>query len=105
MWVLQAELGDSLVLVDEMGAYREGRLVAMLQGSLFQSEVLVREDHFRDLYPSEAGYRYFLIAAPASRVAEVRTALESLLGESHGLVVRPTAERLAAYHAVENTYI
>jgi len=104
-WVLQKQLGDSLDLVAENGEHHEGRLVAMLQGSIFQSEILVREQHFRDLYPSEAGYRFFLISAPLGQETVVRSALETLLGDSHGLIVRSTADRLAAFHAVENTYI
>jgi ABC-type lipoprotein release transport system permease subunit len=104
-WVLQKKLGDLIDLVDETGASHPGRLVGMVQGSIFQSEMLISEDHFRRLYPSEAGYRFFLIAARANQVSTVRTSLENVLGESHGLVVRTTASRLAAYHAVENTYI
>ncbi len=103
-WVLQKKLGDAIDLQDETGKSVSAVLVGMLKGSIFQSEVLMSEESFRKLYPSEGGYQFYLVRCPGP-VAPARTALESLFGESHGLVVRTTESRLAMFHAVENTYI
>ena len=77
----------------------------MIKGSLFQSELVMSEANFRKLFPSEAGYRYFLIETTPDKLNDVRNALELLLGESHGMTVQTTASKLELYHAVENTYI
>ncbi|MFO0813038.1 MAG: FtsX-like permease family protein [Gemmatales bacterium] len=104
-WVMQKQPGDKVTLTDELDQPREALFAAMINGSIFQSELLLSEANFRNLYPSEAGYRYFLIDVPADKLAGVRSSLELLLGESHGLFVQSTASKLAAFHAVENTYI
>jgi ABC-type antimicrobial peptide transport system permease subunit len=81
------------------------RLVALLQGSLFQSELLMSEAHFRRLFPTRRGYGFLLVESPPAEVKEVKRYLETELGAKNGLVVTPAAERLAAYQAVENTYL
>ena len=80
------------------------RLVAALQASLFQSELIVSEEAFLRVFPAESGYRFFLIQAPPARAAAVTTLLESRLADD-GFDVSSTAERLAAYFAVENAYL
>src|SRR5262249_30524809 len=52
----------------------------------------------------EQGYTFFLIDAPRGREREVKEILETALAE-RGFEVTPTAQRLAAYLAVENTYL
>lgn len=104
-WVLQKQLGDSLSITDELGNSHTGKVTATVNGSIFQSEMLISEANFRKLYPEETGFRFFLFIVPPSEIEKTRIALELLLGESHGLVVQSTADRLTSYHAVENTYI
>jgi ABC-type antimicrobial peptide transport system permease subunit len=104
-WVMQKQLKDKIIILDETEQPREGFFAGMINGSIFQSELLLSENQFRQLYPSEAGYRYFLIAAPQEQLANIRNSLELVFGESHGMVVETTASKLAAFHAVENTYI
>lgn len=104
-WVLQKQLNDMIDLEDENGQKVAANFAGMINGSIFQSELLMNESNFKKLFPSEAGYRFFLIDAPPDKLSQVRNALEMLLGESHGMTVNTTASKLAAYHAVENTYI
>ncbi len=104
-WVMQKQLRDKITIQDETEQPRQGFFTGMINGSIFQSELLVSENQFRQLYPSEAGYRYFLIEVQPENQANIRTALELVFGESHGMVVETTASKLAAFHAVENTYI
>lgn len=104
-WVLQKQLNDMIVLEDENSQSHSAIFAGMINGSIFQSELILNESQFRKLFPSETGYRFFLIDTAADKLTEVRTALEMLLGESHGMTVNTTASKLAAYHTVENTYI
>jgi hypothetical protein len=103
-WILKVGLGDELELEDEAGQRVRLRLMGLLARSLFQSELLISEAAFVRHFPSRAGYSFFLVEAPSERAAEVGQALESGLGR-FGFDVTPTAERLAAYRAVEETYL
>jgi putative ABC transport system permease protein len=103
-WILKLRLGEDLVLDDEAGRPVRLRLVGLLERSLFQSEMLVSEENLLRHFPSRAGRSFFLIDAPAQRSADVTRVLEERL-DRHGFDVSRTAERLAAYHAVESTYL
>jgi hypothetical protein len=104
-WVLQKSLGQTWSVSDESGAPVALKLVGLLQGSIFQSELLISEDAFRRLFPHRAGYAVLLVEAPPGEAAQVKQTLEATFGERYGLTVTRTADRLAAFHAVENTYL
>ena len=73
---------------------------------------MVSEANFKKHFPSQSGYAYFLIQTPSSLDAtgtaetaeRIGHTLESTLND-YGLDVRSTAEKLASYRAVENTYL
>lgn len=100
-YILHRRLGDVMTL-GETGV--EVRFVASLKPGLFQSELLMGERHFVDVFPEEAGYRFFLVDVAPEREVPVREYLESHLSD-FGFDVSGTAERLHDFHAVENTYI
>jgi ABC-type lipoprotein release transport system permease subunit len=103
-WILKLKLGEDLVMTDESGRPVRLRLVGLLDHSLFQSEVLVSESHLLRHFPRRAGRSFFLIGAPRDRTDQVSQALEEGLAR-YGFDVSATAERLAAYQAVEATYL
>src|ERR1035437_4034773 len=80
------------------------RIVAALQDSVFQGELLISEENFLRLFPDSAGYRFFLIRTPPGKADEVARTLTAALSD-YGFVVQPTAARLASFHKVENTYL
>jgi hypothetical protein len=100
-YILKKKLGDTLTLA---GTGVTVRFVGALAPGLFQGELVMGERHFRQAFPSESGYRFFLVEAPAGRAEAASTALESGLAD-FGFDAVPVRERLAAYHRVENTYI
>lgn len=104
-WIMQKSIGDEWSITDEQGREVMVQLVGVLQGSIFQSELLMSEDRFRELYPSRGGYAYFLIDLPADHAHAIQQALEGPLQGRYGMAVSRTADRLAEYHAVENTYL
>jgi hypothetical protein len=99
--VLHKKLGDVMRL-GETGL--QVRFVAALRPGLLQGELLTSEEHLLEAFPDEEGYRFFLIEAPPGREEAVAQALESRLSD-FGFDVTDAAQRLAAYHRVENTYI
>jgi ABC-type antimicrobial peptide transport system permease subunit len=103
-WILHSGLGKDLVMTDESGREVALRFVGLLKKSVFQSEILISDTRFTELFPRRAGESFFLIDAPDAEAATVRSTLESGLAR-YGFDVTPTTERLAAYQAIENTYI
>ena len=63
------------------------------------------EKNFLRLFPSEEGYRMFLVDVPnRQQAAAISTVLEERLSD-FGFDVVSTDERLANFHRVENTYL
>jgi putative ABC transport system permease protein len=113
-YVMHLDVGDTFVLNPDSARPIALRVVAALDDSVFQSELLMSERNFVRLFPEHEGYRVFLIEMDdvplpgtpmaGDRQAAVATELEDRLSD-FGVAVSSTAERLAAYHRVENTYL
>jgi ABC-type antimicrobial peptide transport system permease subunit len=103
-WILKSGLGKVFTLPNERGDPVRLKFVGLLQDSVFQSELLMSEANFLKLFPDQEGYNYFLIEVPPDRARKVQTALNAALAD-RGMDITPTAARLAAYMAVENTYL
>ena len=86
------------------------RVAGMLDGSVFQGVLLMAESHFLKLFPERQGFQYFLLDLPSEasvrsvRATEVTELLESALAD-YGFDAEPVAARLAAFLAVQNTYL
>jgi putative ABC transport system permease protein len=102
-YVLHKKLGDDIVLAHGASPVRL-RLVAALSDSVFQGELLMSDASFVKLFPEQQGYRFLMVDVAPERAAEVGAAIESGAGDL-GADAVPTAQRLAEYHAVENTYL
>src|ERR1019366_6192206 len=94
-YILHRKVGD---VFDADGV--KLRLVAALDDSIFQSELIVSEKNFTRAFPDEQGFRYFLIEGPPALSGPLEEGLSEF-----GFDVVSTPERLAAFHRVENTYI
>jgi ABC-type antimicrobial peptide transport system permease subunit len=103
-YVLHLGLGDVFTLNRSGASPVRMRVVAALSDSIFQGEMLMSEQNFTRLFPDQEGYRFFLIDAPQNRVPALAARLEDLLAD-FGFDVTSTAERLASFHQVENTYL
>ena len=103
-WTLHKKVGDTLDYRDERGRPFQVRIVATVSNSILQGMLLIDQQAFQDRFPSAGGYRSFLIDVPPPRAEAVREALSFAL-QDHGLQVRTTAERLAEFQSVQNTYL
>ncbi|MEN6426291.1 MAG: ABC transporter permease [Phycisphaerales bacterium] len=103
-WALGKNIGDEVEYIDEMGRPFRVRIVGMLASSILQGSLVVAEKEFVARFPSVDGYRVLLIDAPADKMEAVAQKLSSGLTDS-GLVLTQAWERLAAFGAVENTYL
>ncbi|NIA22402.1 MAG: FtsX-like permease family protein, partial [Anaerolineaceae bacterium] len=102
-WILHSGLGRTVTVDGPEGKIRL-RIVGLLRGSIWQSELLMSERHFIKCFGGEGGYRRFLIEAPAGRQAALAKALRSGLADQ-GFDVRRTADLLARYAGVQNAYL
>ena len=106
-YVLHASVGDTFSM--DIGADRplELQFVGAIADSVLQGELIMSEANFTRLFPSQQGYRYFLIDAPVQTVEEASTLAGVLEKEltTFGFDAVTTVERLDAFHRVENTYL
>jgi len=117
-YIFHAAVGDVITIDAATPRPVRLRVVAALEDSVFQSEVLISEGAFLTLYPRQAGYRVLMVDVnnglggfvsdvpdtPSTRTALATKILEERLA-AYGLDAQATAARLAAFHRVENTYL
>ena len=105
-WGLGMKVGDTLHYTDEMGRDLKAILAAGLAASVFQGSVLISSDQMIRHYPSISGNSVFLLGN--SENEEDKTIIPDewmLTFRDYGMVLTPSAGRLAMFHSVENTYL
>lgn len=112
MFSLHKSPGASISIPDS-----ETELVVsgMLDGSVLQGVLLMSDSNFRQLFPKQTGFRYFLIGANEKRVeskghfsADEVNRLATLLESSltpYGFDAERVSDRIAGFLIVQNTYL
>jgi hypothetical protein len=95
-YILHRKVGDEITLP---GGARL-RLVAALHDSIFQGELIVSDKNFVRLFPDDQGFRFFLLESEPFDIPKLEEAFSE-----YGFAATSTADRLAGYHRVENTYL
>ncbi len=104
-WILHRGLGEEIAIEDAAGQPVRLRLVALLQRSILQSELLISEAAFERLFPERTGYGFFLVETPdESRAPALIAGLERGLRD-FGFDAAPAADRLARFLEIETTYL
>jgi len=110
MWGLKKKTGlpdgDVLSYRDESGREFQLKLAGQLpmRVSVFQGSILISEDAFTRLFPSEAGFRAFLIDTPDGTISQTAERLNKDF-ERYGMQAVPALNRLREFYAVESTYL
>jgi hypothetical protein len=107
-YVLHLGVGDSFAI--DTGGDRPLRLrfVGALSDSVLQGEIVMSEENFVKLFPAQQGYRFFLIDVPDARTVDDAARVAGIFERElapFGFDAVTTAERLASFHRVENTYL
>ena len=102
VWALGKSLGATVTVTDDRGEPVSLRIVGILANSVLQGALVIAESRFVERFPAHAGYQALLVDAPASD--RVRDTLARGL-EDLGVEITPAADRLAAFAAVEHTYL
>ncbi len=97
-------VGQTYEIRDDRGRAVRLEIVGLLSGSVLQGDLLIGERAFLRHFPQQTGYRFFLVETKPEQAAAVRKTLERALG-GYGLAAETTRERLAAFSAVQNTYL
>ena len=107
-YVLHASIGDTMAIDIGGASPLTLRFVGALRDSVLQGELVMAEEQFVRIFPAHQGFRFFLVDAPDVHTAEdahrLATVIEKEL-EPFGVDAVSTAERLDAFHRVENTYL
>ena len=103
-YILKLSLGDTLPIDDQLGRPQKLLLAATLPHSIFQSELLMSEDNFHRLFPTQSGYGTVLVECPDADIPELQHLLSTEL-DDFAVTVEPTTQRLARYQQVANTYL
>ncbi len=104
VWSLGKSLGGTVSYTDEQGNAFPVKIVGVLGNSVLQGSLVISEEHFTRRFPSQSGYRVFLLDAPAEQSRAIGETLTRAL-EDLGLDLMPAGERLALFGAVENAYL
>jgi hypothetical protein len=110
LWTLRRKTGtrdgDVLVYPAEDGGEVDVKLVGQLpmRLSVFQGTILISQEHFTRLFPSEDGFRMFLIDSPESGMPEVAGTLVRGF-DRYGMEVVSSVQRLYEYYSVEASYL
>ena len=102
-WILHKGLGDVVEIQDDQGRTQKLKIAGLLDSSIFQSELLISDTHFKKLFPRQEGFSFFLLDCPPDKEQDVKSALAKV--KTPALFVTSTAQRLETYLAVENTYL
>jgi len=98
-------VGQTYDIADDRGRKVRLSIVALLNNSIFQGDLLIGESAFVRCFPDRSGYRLLLIeTAEGQDPKTIGSTLESALAD-YGLAVETARDRLAGFLAVQNTYL
>ncbi|MEX2578973.1 MAG: FtsX-like permease family protein [Verrucomicrobiales bacterium] len=104
-YALQMGLGDRVVYETVSGRTFAVEIVGLLDTSILQGSLLISEEDFVRFFPDAGGYSFFLLDGESAETLEpVAAHLTRMFGD-RGLEMRPAAERLNEFNAVQNTYL
>ncbi len=72
-WAMHKAIGDTIEYTDERGDTFEVMIVGTIANSILQGNLIIAEDRFRTVFPSEEGHRAFLVDAPAEHRDRLRS--------------------------------
>lgn len=104
VWGMGKSVGDSILYLNERGDSIYLVLVGSLESSVFQGNLLISKENFAKHFPSISGSKVILADSNNKRTDKLQADLEAAL-RNFGTSIQPTAERLATFNSVTNTYL
>jgi hypothetical protein len=103
-WGLMKSVGDTLIYLNESGQKLKLLLIAGLDNSIFQGNLLISDSLFVQNFPSTSGSRIMLIDSPSKNQEQLAPLLKTTFTD-YGIELTRTTARLAEFNTVENTYL
>lgn len=103
-WSLGKNIGDTLLYQNELGEQIVLKLIGGTAASVFQGNVLISKENMLKHFPSINGSNVFLIDGKQAEREQIAREM-NLAFRDKGWVMTHTAERLAMFKSVENTYL
>jgi putative ABC transport system permease protein len=103
-YAMKKKVGETIDYTDSNGRQFKVKIVGAVANSILQGSLIVSEKQFVSHFPTESGYRMFLIDAPSNSADALAATLSKAMQDA-GIEVTKTNERLAAFNAVQNTYL
>ncbi len=103
-WQLGKSIGDSLKYMDDSGNEFFIVLVAGLENSIFQGNILISESNFLKRFNSINGYNLFISELSNVDLIKVMKQINYAM-QDYGLNLSTSLERLSQFNMVENTYL
>lgn len=103
-WGLHRKVGDTLYYSDEKGNRLPVVLLAGLENSIFQGNLLVSSKRLVEHFPTLATPNTFLLDCKSADITKASDTLDYLLRD-YGWMASETSERIHSFNQVENTYL
>lgn len=102
VWILEKNVGDSILITDEYGDSRELVIVGITENSIFPGAVFVSDHNLDSLHPTNAEYDLFLFRTddPSELVARLESSLIA-----YGMDARPVDDVVKENLSVEWSYM
>ena len=103
-WGLMKSIGDTITYVNEFGDNINLLLIAGLNPSIFQGNILIYDSIFMANFPGSGGSNIMLADVPKGTTQDISTLLLKYLMD-YGIDVNLTSQRLKDFYSVTNTYL
>ncbi len=104
VWILGLDIGSSITIFDENGDAVLLRIVGIIGNSIFQGSLIISDENFNFLYPTNNGYTLFLFKSQKGDLDKQILELESTLSQ-YGFDAYSVESVVVENIMVENTYI
>jgi putative ABC transport system permease protein len=103
-WGLMKAVGDTLTHRNALGNPITLRIAGALSNTIFQGALLIDRTLFAQLWGSGKGSEIMLVKCAKESEEQVKNIMEKSM-YNYGLMLTPTAQRLAEFNSVTDTYL
>ena len=103
-WGLMMRVGDTLRYEGDNGREVAFQIVGTLANSIFQGNILIERNLFREIWPETTGSELFLFKVNETERESVKNLISQALHE-YGVMVSTTNDRLKQFNTVTDTYL
>ncbi|UCG69556.1 MAG: FtsX-like permease family protein [Thermoplasmata archaeon] len=104
VWILGWDVGSTISVFDENGDSVNLKIVGIIGNSIFQGSLIIWDEYFDELYPTNNGYQLFLFNSQLEDLKPQITELESALTR-YGFDAYTVESVVVENILIENTYI